>query len=251
MILNPNKPLFITGTDTDIGKTFVSSILIAGLGWNYFKPIQSGNPSDLSWIQSHLPEAKTTPSLYHFSEPKSPNQAAEIDGVKINYSSIISKTPRLRTLVEGAGGLMVPICDDKTFLNYAIDIEAQIIVVASSKLGTLNHSILTALALKNTQANFLGFVLNGPSHPENKRDIELYSKAKVIAEVPNLDNYDIKNKLGSNDRQLKQLFKTYFCLKYPKDKDSEIMILNNKIINNNIPNNMPYITKQLLPKEIS
>jgi len=185
---------FITGTDTNVGKTFISAILVAGLRGYYFKPIQTGSKDliDSQWIkeQTGLKEKHFLPETYLFKEPLSPHLAARLEKDFIDLEKI--PLPEQRPLlVEGAGGILVPLNQKQFMLDLMQKFNLPLILVARSTLGTINHTLLSLEVLRSRKLKIAGVVLNGPLHPENKEAIEYYGKVKVIAQIPWLEDTKI------------------------------------------------------------
>lgn len=182
------KELFVTGTDTMVGKTFISSILCAGLKASYWKPIQSGldTETDTAFVQrtSGLPASHFFQEGYSLNEPLSPHASARIDGVQIELSSF--RLPAYKTehlIVEGAGGLMVPINDKHLVLDIIKQLQLPVLIVAHNRLGTINHTLLTVEKLRANGVTIFGIVLNGPKNEVNREAIEHYGKVQVLAEL--------------------------------------------------------------------
>jgi len=180
---------FVTGTDTGVGKTFVSAALVLGLKAHYWKPIQSGvlEGTDSDWIREKtgLPEDRFLPEAFRLSQPLSPHAAAEIDGVAIELSSfrLPVRAPYHRLVVEGAGGLMVPFNADSTMADLIVHLGLPALVVARSGLGTINHTVLTVEELKRREIPVVGVVMNGTRNESNRRAIERYAGVPVIAQI--------------------------------------------------------------------
>jgi dethiobiotin synthase len=192
-LLIPSR-IFVTGTDTDVGKTVVSAILVAGLEANYWKPVQSGvavstnsaENSDSGWIRSilQLTDDRINKERYVLNEPLSPHAAAKIDGVQIDLDDFELPAPNERSLVvEGAGGVLVPLNDKHLMLDLIAKFSLPVVVVCRSGLGTINHTLLTLRALRDRGMTILGVVMNGPRNNSNREAIEHFGKVKVIAEV--------------------------------------------------------------------
>lgn len=186
--------IFVTGTDTDVGKTVVSAILVAGLEANYWKPVQSGvavstnsaENSDSGWIRSilQLTDDRINKERYVLNEPLSPHAAAKIDGVQIDLDDFELPAPNERSLVvEGAGGVLVPLNDKHLMLDLIAKFSLPVVVVCRSGLGTINHTLLTLRALRDRSMTILGVVMNGPRNNSNREAIEHFGKVNVIAEV--------------------------------------------------------------------
>lgn len=186
------KRLFVTGTDTDAGKTVISALLTLALDAHYWKPIQSGvnTDSDTRDVQSltGLPQERFLPEAYRLTEPLSPHEAAAIDGVRIDLNAITPPAlPQDAPLVvEGAGGLMVPLNDKALMLDLITRLGLPVVVVARSGLGTINHTLLTLAALRAAGAEVAGVIMNGPPHPANADAIAHFGRVPVLAQVPML-----------------------------------------------------------------
>ena len=177
------KKVFVTGTDTEIGKTVVSLALCLYWQADYWKPIQTGSPTDTDFIKKFLPKHKVHPSSYQFKRALSPNQASFKENKKIDLKKI--HTPKSSCLiVEGIGGVFVPLNNKHTVLDLIQKINYPVIVTARSGLGTLNHTLLTLETLKQRKIKTLGVILSGKPHPDNKKDIEKWGKTPVILELP-------------------------------------------------------------------
>jgi dethiobiotin synthetase len=188
--------LFVTGTDTGVGKTVVSAMLKVGLDAHYWKPIQSGTDegTDSDWIESvatnpvDLLQTKVIPEIYSLRAPLSPHEAARLEGIRIDLDPI--KLPRISPLiVEGAGGVMVPINENKLMLDLIQKFSLPTVVVARSGLGTINHTLLTVEKLLSAGVDVFGVVMNGPRNRANKSAIEHYGNVRVIAEIPELESF--------------------------------------------------------------
>ena len=179
--------IFITGTDTNIGKTVISTWIGKNLNCEYWKPIQCGDldNSDSKTVTS-LANITVHPESYKFALPLSPHLAAQKTGEKIDPEKIIK--PSISSLiVEGAGGIMVPINDEYQMIDLIFELDLPVIIVARSTLGTINHTCLTVQALKNEGIPILGVIMNGPLNPDNKSSIEKYADVEVLFEFPQID----------------------------------------------------------------
>lgn len=185
---------FVTGTDTGVGKTVVSLILAMGLKAKYWKPIQSGaqEGTDSDFVSRWLGPSNVWPEVYRLREPLSPNQAAERENLAIDLERIQS-TARLKlseaTIVEGAGGVWVPLNSQDTMLDLMEALSLPVILVARSGLGTLNHTILSVEALTKRSLEVEGLVLVGAPHPANKRDLEKWTGLSVLLELDRMDKF--------------------------------------------------------------
>lgn len=173
---------FVTGIDTDSGKTLVSAILCAATGFDYWKPVQAGFPKDSDTIKSLLPETVVHPEQYVLKTPASPHAAAKIDGVNITLASfLLPKKDGL--VVEGAGGCLVPLNDTDFVVDLFPLLHAEIILVADLYLGSINHTLLSAHLLKTRGYRVTGIVFNGPSNPESERIILQHTNYKCLLRI--------------------------------------------------------------------
>ena len=199
---------FVTGTDTGVGKTVVSAILTAGLGAVYWKPVQSGleGVTDTEWMRrvTGLPEAHFVPETYRLQHPLSPHAAAALEEVCIELErfQVPDMDPSTYLIVEGAGGIMVPLNAQHTLLDLMKRLEFPVLLVARSGLGTINHTLLSIEQLRRHHIEVLGVVLNGDKNPGNRMAIEHYGKVSVLAEIENLTQIDRQS--------MPALFSSYF-----------------------------------------
>ena len=187
------RDLFVTGTDTGVGKTLVSALLCAALEGVYWKPIQTGatEGSDRQTVMelAGLGAERTLPECYVFDPPVSPHLAAEWAGAKIDLATIRRPAGKLAgpLIVEGAGGVMVPVNGKEFMLDMMRRLALPVVVVARSALGTINHSLLTLRALQEAGLAVKGVVVVGLPNADNERAIERYGCAPVIGRVPLLE----------------------------------------------------------------
>ncbi|MEY4354240.1 MAG: hypothetical protein RLZZ609_2481 [Cyanobacteriota bacterium] len=192
--------LVIAGTDTDVGKTIVSALVVQGLAARYWKPVQSGLAagSDSARVREllALPAERLLPEAYRFQAPVSPHWAAELEGVRIDAGRLALPEVEGPLVVECAGGLMVPLRLDADGSLLQIDQlrvwGLPVLLVARSGLGTLNHTLLSLEALRQRAIPVLGLVLNGPLHPDNPRTLEALGGVPVLAQLPPLEPLSAK-----------------------------------------------------------
>ena len=186
--------IFVTGTGTGVGKTFVSAILVAGLSARYWKPVQSGlhEKTDTAWVQemTGLPSGHFYPEAYRFRFPLSPHVAAAKDGILIDLQLMALPQTGGHLIVEGAGGIMVPLNEHHLMLDLMKKLQLPILLVAESGLGTINHTLLSLEMLKKHSLQVLGVVMNGPRNPENRKAIEHFGNTAVCAEIEPLERID-------------------------------------------------------------
>ena len=182
--------LVVCGTDTDVGKTVVSALLVQGLQASYWKPVQSGleGGGDRNRVRQllDLNEERMLPEAYAFSQPVSPHWASELDGTPLDPRTLALPDNPGPLVVETAGGLLVPLTRNWLQIDQLQVWNLPIVLVARSGLGTLNHTLLSLEALKKRQINVLGLILNGPLHADNPRTLEQFGGVPVLAELPSL-----------------------------------------------------------------
>lgn len=179
------RGVFVTGTDTDIGKTLVSAWLTLNLGADYWKPVQSGaaEGSDAETVSRLVPDAVIHPSTYMLQAPLSPHEAARRERVRIDLSAIRPPETGNTLVVEGAGGVMVPLNEVALMIDLMERLQLPTVVVARTALGTINHTLLTLDALRRRRIPILGVVLNGQRNPANRQAIEHFGAVPILAEI--------------------------------------------------------------------
>lgn len=186
------KRLFITGTDTGVGKTTVSALLCAALDAIYWKPIQTGtrDGTDRATVRrlAELPRNRALPETYRFSPPVSPHLAAERAGVCIELRKIcLPQIPsRENLIVEGAGGVLVPINATQLTTDLMSHLALPVLLVSHTTLGTINHTLLSIAALRAAHLDLRGVILSGKPSRDNRRAIEHYGKIEVLGALPPL-----------------------------------------------------------------
>lgn len=179
---------FVTGTDTGVGKTVISAMLVKGLNALYWKPVQSGLEDGMSdtdrvkkWTE--LPESHFYPEKYKLSNPLSPHASALIDNVEIRMEAF--KLPRFsknkKLVVEGAGGIMVPLNDSSLMLTLMKQLHLPVVLVSRSELGTINHTLLSIEQLRRYDIPIWGVIMNGEQNDSNRKAIEHYGDVEVKA----------------------------------------------------------------------
>ena len=176
----------VTGTDTGIGKTFVSAALAGALGLPYWKPIQSGLEEETdSEAVARLAGVRVHPEAWRLVTPASPHLAAEIDGVTIDADALAPPPGDL--LIEGAGGALVPVTRTMLYADLFARWQIPVIVCARTALGTINHSLLTIEALKARHVPIHGIAFVGEAAPDSEAIIAALSGAKRLGRLPHLD----------------------------------------------------------------
>jgi len=181
---------FVTGIGTDVGKTLVSSILVEALKADYWKPVQAG---DLDYSDTHkVKEMLTNASSrcfensYALKTPMSPHAAAEIDGLQIDIKAIKRPKTNNPLVIEGAGGLLVPLNKNDTIVDL-IDNEDKIILVSRHYLGSINHTLLSIDFLKRRGFQNIGLIFSGDEHPTTESIIVSKTNVTVIGRVEEED----------------------------------------------------------------
>ncbi len=186
------KGLFITGTDTSIGKTLTSALLVsalrqAGRPAGYFKPVQTGNENDSATVQrlSGLELEGLARPAYIFEMPAAPSRAAAAAGMDIDLEKIVAQWHELGDrywVIEGAGGLLVPITNRAATRDLVEALKVPLLIVTATRLGTINHTWLTLEAARRAEIPIAGLVLNGPPDPGLTETIAHFDPAPVLAE---------------------------------------------------------------------
>ncbi|MEA5442948.1 dethiobiotin synthase [Cyanobium gracile] len=188
--MNTPVQLVVCGTDTDVGKTVVSALLVQGLGAQYWKPVQSGmeGGGDTGRVLQllGLPPERVWPEAYRLTAPVSPHWAAERDGLSLDPARLGLPPWDGPLVVETAGGLLVPLRRNWLQIDQIAVWGLPVLLVARSGLGTLNHTLLSLEALERRSIPVLGLVLNGDPHPDNPRTLEALGGVPVLAELPPL-----------------------------------------------------------------
>ena len=180
--------IFITGIGTDVGKTIASAIVVEALETDYWKPIQAGDidNSDSYKIQRYISNDKTVihNNSYKLNTPASPHYAAEVDGTKIELAKIIEPKTDNHLVIEGAGGILVPLNDSDCIIDL-IQKDYKVIVVSRHYLGSINHTLLTIEALKSRKISVAGIIFSGD---ENKATEEIIIKKTNCNYIGRIDN---------------------------------------------------------------
>jgi dethiobiotin synthase len=189
------QSLFVTGTDTNVGKTLLSALLVAALDAIYWKPIQTGarDGTDRHTVMklAQILEAQTVPETYCFDPPVSPHLAAEASGVRIDLARIRPPANVAKPIIaEGAGGILVPVNESELMLDLARHIGFPVLIAARAALGTINHTLLTVRALACAKIHIQGLVMIGHRNKDNERSIEHFGAVPVIGTIPWLDTID-------------------------------------------------------------
>ncbi len=185
--------LFITGIGTDVGKTIASAIVTQALEADYWKPVQAGDldNSDSHKIKSKVKsqKSKVHPNAYELNTPASPHLAAEIDGITIDLKKIIEPKTENHLVIEGAGGLLVPL-NNKDCIIDLIQPDYKIILVSRHYLGSINHTLLSFEALKNRNLKIAGIIFSGDENKASEEIILQKTEANFIGRIDNEPYFD-------------------------------------------------------------
>ena len=190
---------FLTGTDTEVGKTVICAWLMVHYQYHYWKPIQSGmNSPDTKAIQkiTGFDNSFFLPPAYELQQPLSPHESAKRDGIKIELANFLLPRQETKVIIEGAGGILVPINEKHFIVDIIKKLKLPILLVARSGLGTINHTLLTVSELKKRNLPLLGIILNGKRNQSNREAIEKYSGVSVVSELEPLKTLDKKTLLS-------------------------------------------------------
>jgi len=194
------KGFFITGTDTGVGKTFFSSILMKKYNFDYWKPIQTGKfiENDTFYIKQNIGIEKNRfhKPIYSFKKPLSPHLASNYEKISINMKKIKKPNSDRPLIIEGAGGILVPLNKKNLLIDLIKKFKFPVIVVSKSVLGTINHTLMTLEILKKNKINIFGVILNNVKNKkegyENKKSIEDYGNIKVLGQISSINHITMK-----------------------------------------------------------
>jgi dethiobiotin synthetase len=184
-----SQRIVVTGTDTGIGKTAFCAGLVDLLGANYWKPIQAGlegeTDTEIVVRLGGLSADRIVPELYRLQTPASPHHAAEVDGVRIAAESLqVPDTGERPLVIEGAGGLMVPLCGGTLYIDVFERWRLPVVLCASTELGTINHSLLSLEALRKRQIRLLGIAFIGQGNFESENTICEIGRVRRLGRLP-------------------------------------------------------------------
>ncbi len=185
--------IFVTGISTDVGKTIASSIIVEALEADYWKPIQAGDldNSDTHKVQYRVSNKKTQffENIYQLKTPASPHLAAEIDGITIESNQILEPKTKNHLVIEGAGGIFVPLNENETIIDL-IKPDYKIIVVSRHYLGSINHTLLTIEAIRNRGFEVAGIIFSGSENKSTESLILNKTKIKYIGRIDEEPYFD-------------------------------------------------------------
>lgn len=192
-----HKPIFITGIGTDVGKTVISAIVTEALNADYWKPVQAGfaDGTDAQWVKEHISNKISVvhDELYRLHTPASPHIAASKDGITIDLDTILRQAEVLKELaaqrplvIEGAGGMLVPLNDQLMVADLAAALQARVVLVSRNYLGSINHSLLTAAFCRSKGLDVAGWIFND-DYLSYEDEIVRWSGYPSLGCIPRLD----------------------------------------------------------------
>lgn len=200
------RALVVTGTDTDIGKTVVAAGLVGALGADYWKPIQAGldGETDREAVMrlARCDATRAHTEIYRLATPASPHRAAALDGIEIDTARLTPPHSSRPLVIEGAGGLMVPL----TPIELQIDLFARwrfpVVLVASTRLGTINHTLLSIEALRARALPIVGVLFTGTDNNDTVRTIAAFGNVRPLGRLPQLAPLDSTTLAGAFSRDI-------------------------------------------------
>jgi dethiobiotin synthetase len=182
-----HKPLFVTGIGTGIGKTLIAAILVEKLKADYWKPVQAGDldNSDTLKVKSLVFNTVSVfhPEAYRLTQPYSPHKAAALDGIAIDEQQITLPQTNNQLIIEGAGGLMVPLNDHFLMIDLVKQLNAEVVLVSQNYLGSINHTLLSIEALKQHNIPVKGIIFNGEANSSTEDYILSYTGIKLLGSL--------------------------------------------------------------------
>ena len=185
---------FVTAIGTDSGKTLVSALLTEALGFDYWKPVQAGAPTDSDTIAGLISEAETRihQEAYYLQKPASPHDGAAEEGTRLSLEHIKASLPQTDKglIIEGAGGLMVPLNEQDVVADIATLFPCRVILVSNLYLGSINHTLLSLMALRNMGLDLAGIVFNGPANAASQEIIMQKAGVPLLFHLPHYEQVD-------------------------------------------------------------
>lgn len=183
--------IIIAGTDTDVGKTVFAAALVHAIGATYWKPVQAGldGETDSATVArlSGASADRIVPEAYRLTTPASPHYAAERDGIRIDTAALTPPPTSRPLVIEAAGGLLVPLTREVLQIDVMARWTAPVILVASTRLGTINHSLLSIEALKRRAIPILGIAFMGDENADSERTIAEMGRVTRLGRLPRIE----------------------------------------------------------------
>ena len=173
---------FVTAIGTDSGKTVACAILCQALQADYWKPVQAGQPADTDWVRQMI-SYTCHPEAFLLDTAASPHFAAEKENVQISIPALRLPETKRSLIIEGAGGLLVPVNEQEKIIDLARHFDAQVILVCNIYLGSINHSLLSIEYLKRSGLPVAGIIFNGQETPSTEEIITAHSPWPVLLKI--------------------------------------------------------------------
>ena len=203
------RKYFITGIGTEVGKTIASAIITQALKADYWKPIQAGelDTSDTMKVQSLVSNEKSKfhTERYRLNEPMSPHASAKKDNITIDINQIDTPKTNNHLIIEGAGGLLVPLNNKDTILNLIKKTKCEVILISKHYLGSINHSLMSIEILKNNNIPIKGILFNGEENKETEDIIVKMTGINVLGRIEIIKNLNRK-KIDDIAEKIKHTF---------------------------------------------
>ncbi|WP_210489225.1 dethiobiotin synthase [Rufibacter aurantiacus] len=188
------KKYFITGIGTDVGKTIAAAIFTEALQADYWKPVQAGNleDSDTHTVGSLISNSRTVfhPEAYRLQMPASPHTAAAAEGIRLSLEQIQVPATKNNLVVEGAGGLMVPLNERDLILDLIQRLQLEVVLVSRNYLGSINHTLMAVEVLKSRNIGVAGIVFNGVPNASSEEFILNYSQLPAFPRILQEESFD-------------------------------------------------------------
>lgn len=185
------RALIVAGTDTGIGKTVAAAALVSRLDADYWKPIQAGldGETDREVVirLSGIDAARAHAEAYRLRTPASPHRAAELDGILIEPVRISPPSTRHPLVIELAGGLLVPVTRNLLQIDMVAPWSIPVVLVASTRLGTINHTLLSLEALRHRDLTVAGILFSGDANPDTEHTIASFANVPILGRLPHID----------------------------------------------------------------
>ena len=200
--------IFVTGISTEIGKTISSAILVEALEADYWKPIQAGELefSDTDKVKTLVSNENSQfhPESYRLKAAMSPHAAAQKEGLEIQINKCIAPQTDNTLIIEGAGGLLVPINDTDCIIDLMAHLKAETILISQHYLGSINHTLLSVEALEKRGLPIKGIIFNGDENKSTEEIILSKTRLDFLGRIPKINTID-KNSIQSIAQHFKYL----------------------------------------------
>ena len=207
------KQIFVSGTGTGVGKTVASAILVEALQADYWKPVQCGglDNSDSMVVRSLISNTQSVihPEGYALKLPASPHYAAAHEGIEINTTKLVPPKTTRPLIIEGAGGLMVPLNKWKLVIDFIQQLNVPVLLVSKNYLGGINHALLSTDVLRSRNIPLAGILFNGDNFFDNEKNIQHFSEANIVGHIDETTTID-KAFVSAQAEKLRQSLSNYF-----------------------------------------